>query len=133
MRARRLAALTRLAASAAFCVLAGSLLTTASAQQGTAVPRKPARRSQPPHAVQAAPDRTGSIARPADSFGPPAPLSPADDGSLAFYYLPDAPRSRMRACGETWRAKRLAGETGDEDWRDFATKCLVAAEAPPSP
>ncbi len=108
--------------------LAAGAAHAASAE--TAAIKRGAHRGQP---SQTAPDRTGSIARAPNTFGPPAPLVAEDETSLVLYYLPDAPRSRVRACGERWRAKRLAGETGDENWRDFAAKCLVAVEGSVAP
>ena len=117
-----------MASVAAACALAAGLGHAALAQG--AATRKAGQRGLP---AQTAPDRTGSVARTQDQFGPPAPLVAEDDAALAFYYLPNAPRTKVRACGETWRAKKMAGEAGDESWRDFAAKCLVAAEAPTSP
>lgn len=97
---------------------------------------KKSHRSQPAHTGQAAPDRTGSIAkaapaRPSPGPGAPAavPMQPAEEGPLVPVLLPNVPRSRMIACGETWRAMKMNGTTGDDSWRDFAMKCLVAREA----
>ncbi|MBB4196699.1 hypothetical protein CCR94_12105 [Rhodoblastus sphagnicola] len=48
-----------------------------------------------------------------------------DVGSLQPYNLPPASRERMRACGEDWRARKLAGQATGLTWRSFAEKCLV--------
>lgn len=92
-------------------------------------------RSQPARTGQAAPDRTGSITpaapRPPEQSPPPVDASTdADRGPFVPILLPNAPRSRMIACGEAWRARKLAGTTGDDSWRDFAMVCLTAKEAP---
>lgn len=87
-----------------------------------------ARRSQPAHVKQSAPDVTGSLAKadanPAADPAKPVGVQAAPD-VLHPYYLPATSRLRMRDCGEQWRSKRMAGETGDDDWRDFAIKCLA--------
>lgn len=94
------------------------------------------RHSQPAHVKQSAPDITGSISK-ADSRASADAAKPvgvtATPDVLKPYYLPATSRAHMRECGERWRSKRMAGETGDDDWRDFATKCLatrMTADAP---
>ena len=72
-------------------------------------------------------------ARPAEPASPPpaAPAPPArqpvdvDVQSLQPYNLPPASRAKMRACGEEWRAMKLAGQAVGLTWRTFAEKCLV--------
>lgn len=76
-------------------------------------------RSQPAHVTQSAPDVTGTISKPAASD---------EAEALVPYYLPNVPRSRMRSCGETWHSMKMSGGTGDDDWRDFAKKCLATAQ-----
>ena len=90
--------------------------------------KKLAHRSQPARAAQSAPDRTGSIAKPQTEAAGKASTATASDNEAVPepVYLPDVPRTRMRACGELWRQKKLAGDTGDGDWRDFAFHCLSA-------
>lgn len=105
----------------------------ATAAHGEVAAKKP-RRSQPARAAQAAPDRTGSIAR-AMQHAPDEAEQPgreaADDGAaLTPVFLPATSRSRMLACGEHWHAMKMKGTTGDDCWRDFALKCLTAKDAP---
>ena len=119
-----------------FLWLAGSSVVDASAREEG--PAKKAHRSQPARTAQAAPDRTGSIERNAPMrpaavasapITAPAVPSDSDDGALVPVTLPNVPRSRMVSCGETWRTMKMNGATGDDSWRDFALKCLVAKDA----
>ena len=74
--------------------------------------------------ARSAPDTTGSIS---PNMQPPA----ADADVLPPpFTLPKASRDRMRACGHKWESMKEAGTTGDDIWRDFATKCLAAADDP---
>ena len=76
----------------------------------------------------------GPPARPADQT-PSPPANPAppvgrqpvdvDVQSLQPYNLPSASRAKMRACGEEWRAMKLAGRAVGLTWRIFAEQCLV--------
>ena len=82
------------------------------------------RRSVPATVDHAAPDTTGAIPNVAQP-------STADAGVLPPpFTLPKAPRARMRACGHKWEAMKQVGATGDDIWRDFATKCLAAKDDP---
>ncbi len=90
--------------------------------------KKVTHRSQPAHAAQSAPDRTGSLAKPqtGTAENPSVAVAVEHDTVPEPVYLPDVPRTRMRACGEIWREKKMTGDVGDGDWRDFAFKCLAA-------
>ncbi len=82
------------------------------------------RRSVPATVAHSAPDTTGAI---------PANLQPstADANVLPSpFTLPKASRARMRACGRKWESMKQVGTTGDDIWRDFATKCLAAKDDP---
>lgn len=88
-------------------------------------PRK-AHRSTPVHSARTAPDITGAIAKAPAPAAPVVSPPPEDDDRIPPpFELPAASRARVRACGKTWRDMKLAGTTGDDDWRDFALKCLV--------
>lgn len=83
-----------------------------------------ARRIVPAHILKTAPDVTATIAK----SSVPAPRAlpfQSEDVVPPPFKLPSATRARVRACGEAWRDKKLAGTTLDDDWRDFALKCLV--------
>ncbi len=62
----------------------------------------------------------------------PAPLVADKDGNYPQFHLPSAPRTRMRQCGLKWQDMKLAGHSGDETWREFATQCLAAAADEPA-
>ncbi len=83
-----------------------------------------ARRNVPARILKTAPDVTATLAKP----GVPAPRAlPPENEDVAPppFKLPSATRARVRACGEAWRDMKLTGMTRDDDWRDFALKCLV--------
>lgn len=101
-----------------------ALATWWSAQESLAEPAHRARRSTPVHPARSALDVTGTIAKAPIAALPP-PAATDDDKVPPPFKLPAASRARVRACGETWRDMKLAGTTGDDDWRDFALKCLV--------
>lgn len=103
-----------------FVALAASLDTGPSSAE---MPRK-GRRSVPSHTARAAPDITATIAKQV-APRPPATSVARDAEIPTPITLPIASRARYRACGETWRDMKLAGTTGDDDWREFAFKCLV--------
>ncbi|MTV32249.1 hypothetical protein GJ654_14765 [Rhodoblastus acidophilus] len=67
--------------------------------------------------------------RPPETTTPAQPLErqpvDVDVQSLQPYNLPPASRAKMRACGEEWRAMKLAGQAGGLTWRTFAEQCLV--------
>lgn len=84
-----------------------------------------ARRTSPAHPARTAPDITATITKPSPPALPNASTSSGGDAIPPPFKLPSASRARVRACGETWRDMKLAGTTGDDDWRDFAFKCLV--------
>lgn len=89
-----------------------------------------AKRAAPSHTSRTSPDVTGTIAKPQV----PRPLAgPEADAIPQPFTLPVASRARVRSCGATWRDMKLAGTTGDDDWRDFALKCLVGKGPSPSP
>ena len=97
-----------------------------------ALAKKTARHSQPARTSQSALDRTGTIAKPPIAPSPKSSAGPVESEAMPVpFYLPDVPRARMRACGESWRAKKMAGDVGDSDWRDFAIACLAADAASP--
>lgn len=96
-----------------------------STQETSAEPNHKARRSVPVHASRTAPDVTATIAKPAAAAPPQAAVTKDDDVVPPPFTLPAASRAKVRSCGETWRDRKLAGTTGDDDWRDFALKCLV--------
>ena len=139
MTARAHRPIGRRAGVAGCAVIAASLHAgplAAEAAHGEASAKTP-HHSQPARTGQAAPDRTGSLARaslPRTPSQPPGAAIPApaeaDDALLVPTTLPAAPRSRMVACGETWQAMKMNGTTGDDSWREFAMKCLVAKDAP---
>ena len=84
-------------------------------------------RSVPATVTRSAPDITGAIA---PAKGQPQPAA-VDDGVLPPpFTLPKASRNRMRACGHKWESLKEAGATGDDIWRDFASKCLAAKADP---
>ena len=125
--------MTRLALPLASVMLCMAIGTPVHAVEAVGA-KKPAGRTQPARTRNAAPDRTGSIAK-SDAeprLQTPAAV-PADEAPLTPFYLPEVARPRMHDCGETWHAKKMAGETGSDDWRDFAIKCLAGKDAPPSP
>ena len=98
-----------------------------------ATAHKPRRVPPAPTSQEVAPDITAAIvkrpiARPSD---PPAAPAKADDITLpAPFHLPVASRGRVRHCGLKWQAMKMSGEAGDDIWRDFATRCLAAANGP---
>lgn len=80
---------------------------------------------------RAAPDITATIPKRATPpKAAPIPAKPDDETLPPPFYLPNAPRSRMRACGEQWQAVKLSGHAGSKTWRDFATKCLAGPAEP---
>ncbi len=83
-----------------------------------------ARRSVPARPLKTAPDVTATIAKPSVPAPRSLPLE-SEDVIPPPFKLPSATRARVRACGEAWRDMKLAGTTLDDDWRDFALKCLV--------
>ena len=83
-----------------------------------------AHRSVPATVARSAPDTTGSIS---PNMQPPAAGA---DVLPPPFTLPKASRARMRACGHKWESMKEAGTTGDDIWRDFATKCLAAVDDP---
>ena len=83
-----------------------------------------ARRGVPARTLKTAPDVTATIAKPSVPAPRSSPLE--SEGVIPPpFKLPSATRARVRACGEAWRDMKLAGKTLDDDWRDFALKCLV--------
>ena len=83
-----------------------------------------AHRSVPATVARSAPDTTGAI---------PAAVQPPSAETDVLpppFTLPKASRARMRACGHQWESMKRAGATGDDIWRDFATKCLAAKDDP---
>lgn len=84
------------------------------------------RRSTPAHPSRSAPDVTATISKQPPPLQREPPAAVNGNEIPPPYKLPVASRARVRACGETWRDMKLAGTTGDDDWRDFALKCLVA-------
>lgn len=119
MRHQRLKRFTPIYAVLAAAILAG-LIQPASAEQA----RRSKRKSQPTTVTRTAPDITATIPQ----SKPPAARTDADDAPLKPFFLPAAPRSRMRACGLKWQGVKMSGRAGDETWRDFATKCLAERE-----
>ena len=90
-------------------------------------------RSVPASVAHSAPDTTGAIPTTVQPGSPTTQPSPpaVDDAPLPPpFTLPKVARARMRACGHAWEARKQAGTTGDDIWRDFATKCLVAKDDP---
>jgi hypothetical protein len=79
-------------------------------------PARPAEFSKSPAAPNAG--------APAGATGGRQPVD-VDVRSLQPYNLPPASRAKMRACGEEWRALKLAGQATGLTWRGFAEKCLV--------
>jgi hypothetical protein len=110
-------------------------IVAAPAAGATPVPKHPPlRHSHPASAAQSAPDMTGSVRPPQSAAmggaaGEPPATAPAPVDVLTPFYLPDVSRRRMHACGEAWRERKLAGEAGDDTWRDFATRCLADGTA----
>ena len=109
----------------AFIGLLVVLAAWSSSQDTLAEPLRKARRSIPVHPARTAPDVTGAIAKAPVPAAPVTPSTEDDDRTPPPFELPAASRARVRACGETWRDMKLAGTTGDDDWREFALKCLV--------
>jgi len=112
----------------------GALLLALGAQAAQPNSKRASRRSHAASTAQSAPDVTGTLpnslsGKLTSSNVTAAPVSTPDPEVLRPYYLPDVPRERMRACGESWHTRKMAGETGDDDWRDFATKCLADSTA----
>lgn len=90
-----------------------------------AEPAHKPRHSTPAHPARTAPDVTATITKPAPLPVPPASVPTSRGGEIPPpFKLPSASRAKLRACGETWRDMKLAGTTGDDDWREFALKCL---------
>ena len=91
-----------------------------------AEPAHKPRHSTPANPSRTAPDVTATIAKPAPT---PAPLQHAITSNSNEipppFKLPSASRARVYTCGRIWRDMKLAGTTGDDDWRDFALKCLA--------
>ena len=96
-----------------------------SLQETFAEPARKVHRTTPAHPAKTAPDITGAITKSPQPVALP-PQDESDDGQVPPpFKLPAATRARVRACGAAWRDMKLAGTTGDEDWRDFALKCFV--------
>ena len=109
-------------AQARFGLLLAGLAGWLCACGSHAEPVHKSRHSTPAHPSRAAPDVTATITKSA----PQEPAGSGNGGAIPPpFKLPSAPRARVRACGETWRDMKLAGTTGDDNWRDFALKCLV--------
>ena len=131
----------RLATALVPLVICAGVARSAYALEPAAHAEPPAKkagvRTQPARTKNAAPDRTGSIARSQNAPLFPAPgnatVHPPKEAPLTPFYLPDVARTRMHACGETWQAKKMAGDTGSDDWRDFAVKCLAGKETASAP
>jgi hypothetical protein len=66
---------------------------------------------------------------PAASQAPTPPEAPATRDATwkagATGPLPPASRQRIHACGLEWEKMKLAGQTIDKSWRDFAEVCLT--------
>ena len=60
----------------------------------------------------------------------PDPTAKDDEELPPPFRLPTASRQRMRDCGLKWQTMKTSGEVGEEIWRDFATRCLAAADSP---
>lgn len=111
--------------AAFFCLTFVAVWDTAGARDTAAPHRGQGRRSPP--LSQTAPDTTGTVLpRNGAASGAPAPSQADEEALPPLFNLPDATRTRMRRCGEKWRAIKMAGDAGEEIWRDFATKCLAA-------
>lgn len=93
------------------------------AEMSTAQPAQRTRRVPPVHTARTSPDGTKPAAR--SSSPPTRDAAEADKTIPPPFTLPVASRTKVRACGEKWRDMKLAGTTLDEDWRDFALRCLV--------
>ncbi len=112
------------AAATTVAVLAALVAMTCGDAHADPAAHKAQRRSVPATASRSAPDTTGAI--PAKA---PSPPPPGDDTPLPPpFTLPKASRARMRACGHQWESMKQVGTTGDDIWRDFATRCLAGAE-----
>lgn len=82
---------------------------TAKATPGTPSP------SLPPASPQTSPQISPQVAQDATRARRPVVLGP----------LPAASRQRMHACGVEWQNMKIAGQTMDRSWRDFAEGCLT--------
>jgi hypothetical protein len=96
-----------------------------------APPARPAEFSREPAAPNMSDPKTSApnaaapnSAAPAGAVNGRQPVD-VDVQSLKPYNLPPASRAKMRACGEEWRALKLAGQAIGWTWRTFAEKCLV--------
>lgn len=100
------------------------LLSVLACGLAAAAPKPPARPPEtapaPAPTPQPATPQTGTPAAPAER----QPVD-VDVQSLQPYNLPPASRAKMRACGEEWRAMKLAGQAVGLTWRAFAEQCLV--------
>lgn len=114
----------RPARTARFGLLLVALTGWLCAQDAAAETVPKARRSVPARPFRTAPDVTATIGKPSAPVPHPLPLE-SEDVVPPPFKLPTATRARVRACGEAWRDMKLAGTTLDDDWRDFAMKCLV--------
>jgi hypothetical protein len=142
-RARRLSALARgalgrrgaaLCLSAALCVAVAAAPTTgALAQESAAKPKPPAVAPLPPARpanIDAGSADAGVPPPPVAAANPQAPPPVAPDANVASWKagatgpLPAASRQRMHACGLEWQKMKMAGQTIDKSWRDFAQVCL---------
>lgn len=112
--------------------LAGSEPAAAAPSESS---RKAAHRTVPAHASRSAPDVTGTVSKPHPDNAAVAPPPPPPDDEVIPppFKLPTASRDRVRACGLVWHDMKIAGKTGDDDWRDFASKCFVAKDPPTMP
>jgi hypothetical protein len=102
------------------------LLSCAAGRAAPLPPLRPAEfvRGQPsPNPAQPNPSPPGAAA-PALAPDGRLPVD-VDVQQLQPYNLPPASRAKMRACGEEWRAMKLAGQAAGLTWRTFAEKCLV--------
>ena len=118
------------------CLSAATSLVVALVLAGpaaAATARKPRHAPAVPASREIAPDVTATIVkrlveRPADPASAP---TKADDTPLPPpFRLPVASRARVRDCGLRWQAMKMSGEADDDIWRDFATRCLAAANGP---
>ena len=86
---------------------------------------------QTPMAPQTAPSSAAQTQAAAPPQPPTAPetSTPATRDATwkagATGPLPPAPRQRIHECGLEWEKMKMAGQTIDKSWRDFAEICLT--------
>ena len=111
---------------------AALLVLAAGVDEGSATAHRPHRNVPAASTRDTDTSATGTLpTKPPQGREPQHPVADDDDKPLPPpFHLPQASRTRMRDCGLKWQAMKESGEAGEQIWRDFATRCLAAANGP---